>query len=117
MSVNLFDYAYDLEKALRKSNEYGQLKSLYEQVNADSEARTLFTQFRDIQMQLQEKQMMGQDISEEEVQNAQNTVQQVQQHPLISQLMEAEQRMSMAIAELNKIIMKPLEELYGPMNG
>ncbi|MCY7800123.1 hypothetical protein MOB23_12130, partial [Bacillus haynesii] len=31
----------------------------------------------------------------------------------ISQLMEAEQRMSMLIAELNKIIMKPLEELYG----
>lgn len=27
--------------------------------------------------------------------------------------MEAEQRMSMVIADLNKIIMKPLEDLYG----
>ena len=27
--------------------------------------------------------------------------------------MDAEQRMSVVIADLNKIIMKPLEELYG----
>lgn len=31
--------------------------------------------------------------------------------------MEAEQRMSMLIGELNKIIMKPLEELYGSVEG
>jgi cell fate (sporulation/competence/biofilm development) regulator YlbF (YheA/YmcA/DUF963 family) len=57
--------------------------------------------------------MMGQEIAPEEVEQAQKTVQLVQQNPTISQLMEAEQRMSMVIADLNKIIMKPLEDLYG----
>jgi cell fate (sporulation/competence/biofilm development) regulator YlbF (YheA/YmcA/DUF963 family) len=29
--------------------------------------------------------------------------------------MQAEQRMSMIIGELNKVIMKPLEDLYGQL--
>ncbi|HZG74076.1 MAG TPA: YlbF family regulator [Chondromyces sp.] len=117
MATNLYDHAYDLEKALRSSEEYTNLKKLYDQVNADESASKLFANFRDIQMRLQEKQMTGQEILEEEVQQAQKAVALVQQHSLISQLMEAEQRMSMAIAEINKIIMKPLEELYGSMNS
>ncbi|ASB90281.1 YlbF family regulator [Bacillus sonorensis] len=113
MAVNLYDTAYDLEQALRQSEEYSRLKGLYDDVNADESAKRMFDNFRDIQIRLQQKQMNGEDISQEEVEQAQKSVALVQQHEKISQLMEAEQRMSMLIAELNKIIMKPLEELYG----
>lgn len=110
---NIYDAAYEVEKAIRTSNEYVELKRLYAIVNADSAAKGMFENFRNLQMQLQQKQMMGQEITPEEVQHAQKTVQLVQQNPKIAQLMEAEQRMSVMIADLNKIIMKPLEELYG----
>ncbi|MFK2825873.1 YlbF family regulator [Bacillus sp. B190/17] len=113
MAVNLYDLAYELEKGLRQSEEYTALKKLYEDVNADEEAKGIFMNFRNVQMKLQEKQMMGQDITEEEVQQAQKTMALVQQHSLISKLMQAEQKMSMTIADMNKIILKPLEELYG----
>jgi cell fate (sporulation/competence/biofilm development) regulator YlbF (YheA/YmcA/DUF963 family) len=113
MSTNLYDVAYEMERAIRGSREYSELKGLYDQVNADQSARGMFENFRNIQMMLQQKQMSGQEITPEEVEQAQKTVALVQQHPTIARLMEAEQRMSMAIAELNKIIMKPLEELYG----
>ncbi|AZB42196.1 YlbF family regulator [Bacillus sp. FJAT-42376] len=113
MSNHLYDEASGLEKALRESTEYKQLRALYDQVNADEAAKNMFDNFRDIQLKLQQKQMSGQEISQEEVEQAQKSVALVQQHPTIAQLMEAEQRMSMVIAELNKIIMKPLEELYG----
>ncbi|WP_026583963.1 YlbF family regulator [Bacillus sp. J33] len=113
MAVNLYDSAYELEKAVRESDEYNALKQAYDDVNADPSAKTMFENFRNIQMELQQKQMMGQDITQEEVEQAQKTVALVQQHEQISKLMEAEQRMSMMIAEMNKIIMKPLEELYG----
>lgn len=115
MAVNLYDSAYELEKAIRQSNEFNSLKQVYEEVNADPAAKQLFENFRNIQMQLQQKQMMGQNISEQEVQQAQQTVALVQQNPKIARLMEAEQRLSMMIGELNKIIMRPLEELYGPL--
>jgi cell fate (sporulation/competence/biofilm development) regulator YlbF (YheA/YmcA/DUF963 family) len=113
VSVNLHDVANDLEKAIRQSDDYTNLKNLYAAVNADQGSKQLFERFRTMQMELQQKQMMGQEITEEEVQQAQQTVAIVQQDQNIAKLMEAEQRMSMVIGELNKIIMKPLEELYG----
>ncbi len=116
MAVNLYDSAYELEKAIRNSTEYTELRRLYDAVNNDPSAKNMFENFRNIQLQLQEKQMTGQEITQEEVEQAQKTVALVQQHELISKLMEAEQRMSMVIAELNKVIMKPLEELYGNPN-
>ena len=113
MMSNIYDAAYQMEQAIRTSNEYMELKRLYDVVNADPSAKGMFENFRNLQMQLQQKQMMGQEITPEEIQQAQKTVQLVQQHPTIAKLMDAEQRMSVVIADLNKIIMKPLEELYG----
>lgn len=113
MATNLYDLAYEMEKGLRQSEEYATLQKLYAEVNTNDEAKGIFVNFRDVQMKLQEKQMTGQEITEEEMQQAQKTVALVQQHGLISKLMEAEQRMSMVIADMNKIIMKPLEEMYG----
>lgn len=113
MAVNLYDAAYELEKVLRQSDEYKQLTQAYAEVNADPATKGMFDNFRQIQMNLQQKQMMGQEITQQEVEQAQKTVALVQQNPKISNLMQAEQRMSMMIGELNKVIMKPLEELYG----
>ena len=115
LSINLYDYANEMERAIRQSEEFTQLKAMYDAVNKDESARGIFENFRDIQLGLQEKQMSGEEITEEEVEQAQKTAQLVQQHEIISKLMESEQRMSMLIQELNKVIMKPLEELYGSM--
>lgn len=73
----------------------------------------MFDNFRQLQMNLQQKQMTGQEIAPDEMEQAQKTVALVQQHATIAKLMEAEQRLSMVIADLNRIIMKPLEDLYG----
>jgi cell fate (sporulation/competence/biofilm development) regulator YlbF (YheA/YmcA/DUF963 family) len=113
--ANVYDVAYDLEKALRDSDDFQALKKSYDEVNNNPETKELFGKFRDIQVSLQEKQMSGQEVTQEEVEEAQTLFAQVQQNETISNLMAAEQRMSMIINDLNKVITKPLEELYGPM--
>lgn len=115
MSENLYDVAYNLEKALRESDDFKTLKRLYDEVNADESASKMFENFRNIQLNLQQKQMSGQEITQDEIDQAQKSVQLVQQHEKIAQLMAAEQRLSMVVTELNKIIMKPLEEMYGSL--
>jgi cell fate (sporulation/competence/biofilm development) regulator YlbF (YheA/YmcA/DUF963 family) len=113
MAVNLYDTAYALEQAIRESEEYTRLQTAYKEVYADASTKEMFEKFREIQMKLQDKQMMGEEITQEELEQAQATVSLVQQNEKISNLMEAEQKMSVVIADLNQIIMKPLEELYG----
>lgn len=116
MASNIYDLAYELENALKNSQEYKTLQAKYEDIRMDPAAKKLFDQFRNIQMKLQEKQMTGQNISQNEVQEAQSVATMVQQNPKIVQLMDAEQHMSIAINEVNKIVMKPLDELYGKMS-
>jgi cell fate (sporulation/competence/biofilm development) regulator YlbF (YheA/YmcA/DUF963 family) len=113
--ANVYDVAYDLEKALKNSDDFKALKQGYDEVNNNPESQELFSKFRDIQVGLQQKQMAGQEVTPEEIEEAQNLFAEVQQNQTISKLMAAEQRMSMIINEINKIITKPLEELYGPM--
>lgn len=112
MAANIFDTAYTLEKNIRESAEFVDLKIQYASLYADEAARKLFDDFRTVQMNLQKKQMTGQPISQEEVVQAQQMVSVIQQNNKITRLIEAEQKMSSVIAEINKIVMKPLEELY-----
>jgi len=116
LSNNVYDVAYGLEKAVRESDDFKNLQNLYKEVFADESTKRMFENFRNIQLELQQKQMSGQEITQEEVEQAQQTVALVQQNESIAKLMEAEQRMSMMVSELNKIIMKPLEELYSEEN-
>ncbi len=109
----MYDSAYELEKAIRESEEFKGLKVAFETVMNDADARKTFEDFRDTQMELQQKQMQGEDITEEEVEKARKVVELVQQHEAISHLMEQEQRLNLVINELSQIITKPLEELYG----
>jgi cell fate (sporulation/competence/biofilm development) regulator YlbF (YheA/YmcA/DUF963 family) len=117
MAVNLFNKVYDLEKEFRKSDEYTSLKRLFTEVNADPATKQLFNKFNNLQIELQQKQMMGQKIMQQEVEAFQKTAAVVQQNEKIAKLVEADQRVNMLIMEFNKIITKPLEEIYGSFEG
>ncbi|MDV2583418.1 YlbF family regulator [Alkalibacillus haloalkaliphilus] len=110
---NLYDLAYDLEKGLRESEEFQGLKDAYDKVMNDPSTKQMFDNFRDTQLNLQQKQMQGEEISEEEVNKAKQVVELVQQNEDISKLMEEEQRLNTVIGDISKIITKPLEDLYG----
>lgn len=106
-----------LETALRNSDEYKDLKAAYDAVMGDDIAKRMFDDFRNTQLELQQKQMQGLEISEEEIEKARKVVETVQQHEQISKLMEQEQRVNMLINEVSRTITKPLEELYGEQEG
>ncbi|PSL45173.1 cell fate (sporulation/competence/biofilm development) regulator YlbF (YheA/YmcA/DUF963 family) [Salsuginibacillus halophilus] len=113
MSTNIQEQAQELATALRNSEEFQQLKQLHEDVENDEVAKRMLDNFRELQMSLQQKQMQGEQPSEEEITQAQKQFEMVQQHETISKLMEEEQKMSTIIGDLNKVITEPLEELYG----
>ncbi len=114
--VNVYDQANALESALRKSDEFNNMKDLYTKVNENPESKQLFDTFRDVQVELQQKQMMGEEVLEEDIERAQSSAEEIEKDDNIKALMEAEQKMSELIQDLNRVIMKPIEELYGLNN-
>ncbi|NEU31491.1 YlbF family regulator [bacterium LRH843] len=112
---NVYDKAHELKRILAESDEFKTLKSMHETIEADDIAKKKLEDFRNLQLELQQKQMQGIEITEEEAKQAQEQFQSVQQHELLSKLMEAEQRLSLIIGDLNKIITEPLEEIYGTL--
>ncbi|CAD2081271.1 YlbF family regulator [Jeotgalicoccus meleagridis] len=110
--TNVYDQANALESALRQSDEFLQMQDLYKKVNEDETSKKLFDEFRELQMTLQQKQMQGEELLEEDIQKAQSSAQEIENDENIKGLMEAEQKMSQLIQDLNRVIMKPIEELY-----
>lgn len=112
MAVNLYDHANQLEQALRESDEYQAIQKAYAKVKKNDESKVLFDEFRETQLNFQQKQMQGEEIGEEELQKAQEQAQKIENDSNISELMAAEQNMSQVFQEINQIIVKPLDEIY-----
>lgn len=112
MAVNLYDHANQLEQALRESDEYQAIQNAYAKVKENQESKDLFDEFRETQLSFQQKQMQGEDIPEEDLQKAQEQAQAIEKDENISELMNAEQKMSQVFQEINQIIVKPLDEIY-----
>lgn len=110
--VNIYDDINKLEATFRQTEEFEKLKVAVEAVRADEEATALFTNFRDVQMKLQQKQATGEEISEEEYVFLQKTAQLAQQDLKILAMLEAEMALSTVIEEINRIITKPIQSLY-----
>lgn len=108
----MYDHAHALAKSLGESDEFDALKQAYEDVMSEAETKQLFERFRDLQMQINEKQMQGAEITEEEVTSANKVVEEVQADERIAKLLDIEQRLNTIIGELSQIITKPLEDLY-----
>ncbi|CAM4189526.1 YlbF family regulator [Bacillus manliponensis] len=112
MTKNMHDVAYELQKAIAENPEFQALKENYAAVQSEPETKQLFEEFRAMQMEFQQKMMQGEALAEEDNVRAQSMLEKIQQNEKITALMQGEQRLNLLIGDLNKIIMKPLEELY-----
>lgn len=112
MMANIYDDAYNLEKAIRKSDEFQSLRTAFKKVMEDPGSRKMFEDYRNYQMELQLKQMQGEEISEEDMNKAQKRFEIIQQHTLIAELMKMEDRMNVVMEDISRIVSKPLDEVY-----
>ncbi|MBP2099385.1 YlbF family regulator [Enterococcus rivorum] len=109
---NIYDTANQVEREIRELAEFKALQAAYDEVKAEEESYKLFKEFQGFQQSLQEKQMRGEEFSDEDAEKAQALAVQVQQAEVINKLMEKEQAFSLIINDLNRIIMTPIRDLY-----
>lgn len=112
MAVNIYDDVNRLEGTFRQTEEFGAVRDAIAAVLADEEAGLLFKNFREVQMKMQEKQMQGEEITPEALEEAQQIAQAAQSNEKVMAMMEAEMKLSGVLEEINRVLMKPVQELY-----
>ena len=112
MTVNIYDDLNRLEATFRQTEQFAKVEQAIDEVKQDEEALALFKNFRKIQLSLQEKQMQGEEVVAEELEYAQKTAQLAQTNEKIMKMLDAEMQLSGLIEEVNRVLMKPVQNMY-----
>ncbi|MTV82609.1 YlbF family regulator [Secundilactobacillus folii] len=110
--ADILKTAGELRDALVASDEFTALQEAYSTMKADQEAFDLFKDFQELQMKLQQKQMQGQQLEQDEMKKAQELAQKVGDKQVIKALMDKEKAVNDLLAKLNNEITKPIQDLY-----
>ena len=109
--MNVYDYAHALSKAIRASSEYRDFKKALENLEKDSAAKEMLSAFRKNQWELQQQKLSGQEISSEQEQRLSRAWEIIKLNMVIKEYLETEYRFSVMLADIQKIIGEPLEEV------
>lgn len=112
MTVNIYDDLNALEATLRKTEAYANVQDALEVLHSDEEATKAFMAFRELQVNFQEKQMRGEELTEEDLAHAESITQAAQENPKIITLLESEKKLSETLDEINRVLMKSIQDLY-----
>ncbi len=109
----MHDQAYELVKAIKSSSEFAELEKAIRIVNDDPEAKRLVDGFRERQAVLQRKMMAGESPEKEEMEQVEQLYEALNARLPIRQMFESERRLSLMMDDINGIIARSLEEVYG----
>ncbi|GAB5053192.1 YlbF/YmcA family competence regulator [Pediococcus ethanolidurans] len=112
MAVNIYDTANEMEEELRQTTEYTNLVAAYAEMKKDPKAYDLFKDFQEVQVSLQQKQMNGEDLTDDEMKHAREIASEVGNVDVIKTLMDKERSLNQLLNDINQIITKPIQELY-----
>ncbi|GAX48447.1 YlbF family regulator [Pseudolactococcus reticulitermitis] len=107
--MNIYDTMNQLEREFRALPEYQAVVTALAAVKADEAASALYAKFIDIQTKMQ----MGQILEPEQQNEAQALFAELQANPIMSDLLAKEQVLQTITSDLQDIVFKPLQELYG----
>ncbi|WP_440961846.1 YlbF family regulator [Paenibacillus nitricinens] len=111
--MSIHDKAHELAKAIKESTEVADITNAMKLVETDSEAKAMLDNFRNGQMELQQRMMSGDMPPQEEMEKMEKLFEVLNMNLGIRRLFDAERRLSVVIEDVNKIITESLSQLYG----
>lgn len=102
--MNVYDYAHQLARAMKDSNEYQEYKRLDEKVKTNSHCQSMRDDFTKRQIEIKSLQMMGEEVDEKKLQELQELYKVLMQNPLMTEFMHAEFKLSQMMEDIYKIL-------------
>ena len=108
--VNVYDKAYELAKAIENSTEKKNLLEAKKKIDKDQRAKEMYNDLVELQVEFQQKQLKGEEISEADIERLREKQEIALMHSDIQSLFEAERRLAIMFEEIQKIIYDAVEE-------
>ena len=102
--MNVYDEAHNLARALKESDEYKQYVDLKATASQNEELSAMLNDFQGKQFEVQAKQMMGEALGPEMMEQIQSLYQILLKDPLASQYVQAEMRFSILVNDVYAIL-------------
>lgn len=111
--MNIYDKANELARALKESEEVKDITSAMSLIEKDPESKKMLDDFRNRQMEIQQRMMSGDMPSQDEMEKMEKLFDVLSLNLNIRRLFDAERRLSTIIEDINKMISDSLQDLYG----
>ena len=109
--TNIYDLANELSRNLRELLEYKAVAESKKAVDADSEAKAIFTDYLAFQQELQQLAQTGQ-VPTQEVQDKMTSFgEKIQGNAVLSEFFNKQQQLSIYLADIERIIFDPVQDL------
>lgn len=107
----LHDKAHELARALRQAPEYKEVERRSAELSLDESALRMFLDFRRKEMELDTRLMSGEEGLEAEIEKLGKRREIVFLNSLIRNYVEAEMRLGLLFADVQRIVSLPLKEV------
>ncbi len=107
--MSVYDTAKRLERKIKDSDEYKEYIELKEKVIKKDGSKKMLLDYQDLMMELQTKQLSGQEISEEEKEKLNNLNNLIEINNNVKKYLEAEYKVSVMLNDLQKMIFSDIE--------
>lgn len=102
--MNVYDEAHNLERAVRESEEFKQFEEMKAKVEGNDTVKTMIDDFQKKQIEMQKRQMLGEEITSEMMESVQELHGIITQDPLALEYLQCNLRFSMMMQDIFKIL-------------
>ncbi|QOR35666.1 YlbF family regulator [Clostridium sp. 'deep sea'] len=106
--MNIYDKAYELADAIKDSGEWKEIQAAKAVLQNDKNAEKMYIEFRTKQMQLQQMQMAGQQISDEDKSTLQKQFEIILMNNDVKKLIDAENKFGVILEDVQKILFEAM---------
>lgn len=115
MTVNIYDNANEMASVLKETEQYTAWQNAFNAIQADEEAKQLFTKFQSVQVAVQQMMQSQQQPSADQEKEWDTIAADVQKNELITALLSTEQALNTLLTEINDIVTKPVADAYAKL--
>jgi len=102
--MNVYDEAHHLEQAIKESEEYKQYSLAKEKISGNPELEGMLKDYQQKQLAVQSRQLMGEEVTSDMLQQIQNLYQIIAKDPLAAQYLQCEMRFALMMQDVYKIL-------------